>query len=778
MALSPKKSLVGTTLGPYRVEAELGSGGMGDVYRGVHQELGRLVAIKTLKPDISADTGSLRRFFDEARTVNKIRHENIVDVTDLSCEPDGLSYMIMELLEGRTLTDAIRGCGRMPPDRAVRIAQQIASAISAAHAHQIIHRDLKPDNVFLIRRAGTVDYVKVLDFGIARLHRTPGDATATQTGMLIGTPAYMSPEQAKGEKVSSAADIYALGVILFQMLTGRLPFNGASVPEVMYGHLKLQPPKVSEISPDVPAALTDVVARALAKKVRDRPASMSVMRTELLLAVGLSPADFDTPEVPDEEKRARSTSSSKSSNPIDSVADSMWSGATIDSTGRRRQVECAGPGARAKHVDAKPLAGPPTSNLRGKALDRDRDPHPDARSPNEPQDEPRDESPREQSSADGRHAADAVTGDHTGPAGDTPNHRPKKRPVSESMRAELGSLDTMAPRAGNLSGADIALDSHEQRLRVVAIPTPQPALVALRDARIRKRRVFWLCIAAVALIVGALMLFLPRESGRHDSGPASTTPSDTRPPEQAMRRQLQTAIAQQDEPGAPKQCQTRDVHELQTLVAAVDALRGGSPRSQRANDKRAVASLEGASADTAEYWYWLGKARLYAGSDSAAVREAGERAIDRCAGYAAAHGLMGTASLMDGQWAAAKRHYQRALELDEAFEDARFNLGLAEMGLGRVEEGMALIEHFLTKHPDSPRALLARGQGYLEMKAYDKAVTDLTKASYALPKNARAAFSLGVAYERLGQKKQANDAMCRASQLGYAAAKEFCSTSQ
>src|SRR5689334_13860013 len=189
-------SIEGTRLGAYRIEKLLGEGAMGEVYLAVHEALGRPVALKTLKPAVAADRSLTERFFAEARAVNIIRHENIVECTDLVDDPTGTSYIVMELLEGRTLAAAIREAGKMPPRRAARIAAQIAEAIGAAHHKGIVHRDLKPDNVFLIRRAGTGDYVKVLDFGIARLRPDMAGVGATQSGALIGTPAYMSPEQA------------------------------------------------------------------------------------------------------------------------------------------------------------------------------------------------------------------------------------------------------------------------------------------------------------------------------------------------------------------------------------------------------------------------------------------------------------------------------------------------------------------------------------------------------------------------------------------------------
>jgi serine/threonine protein kinase len=281
------RALEGTTLGKYRIERLLGEGAMGEVFLATHVDLGRPVALKTLKPQVAADRSLTERFFAEARAVNIIRHENIVECTDLVNDPTARSYIVMELLEGMTLGAAIEQVGRIPARRAARIVAQIADAIGAAHDKGIVHRDLKPENVFLIKRAGSTDYVKVLDFGIARLRPDLG-VSATQSGALIGTPAYMSPEQVRGEKAGPSSDIYALGAILFHMLTGRMPFVAQSMSLMLVAQLQETPARVDKLAPEVPRALADVVARALSKEPAQRPATMAAFRREALEAVGLS----------------------------------------------------------------------------------------------------------------------------------------------------------------------------------------------------------------------------------------------------------------------------------------------------------------------------------------------------------------------------------------------------------------------------------------------------------------------------------------------------------
>ena len=287
-------SLVGKSVGPYRIQSLLGEGGMGDVYVGEHEKLNRPVAIKTLKPELIEDPELLQRFFSEARAANLIRHENIVEITDLLSEPDGSSYMVMELLDGLPLEDLLEHESKLPANRAVAIMTQVADALEAAHNKEIIHRDLKPANIFLIKRANTSDYVKVLDFGIARLMAEPQLHT-TKTGQFWGTPLYMSPEQVVGKQISPSADIYAFGVILFEMLTGQLPFNDDSLYSLMNSHLNSTPPTVASIVPDVPAKLSELVAQCMAKLPEDRPASMTVLRKQLAASIeGITtPAGFD-----------------------------------------------------------------------------------------------------------------------------------------------------------------------------------------------------------------------------------------------------------------------------------------------------------------------------------------------------------------------------------------------------------------------------------------------------------------------------------------------------
>jgi serine/threonine protein kinase len=279
-ATSPP-SPIGATVGNYRVVSKLGEGGMGAVYLAEHPLIGKKVALKLLHPEYASNEVMVTRFFHEARAVNEIGHPNIVDVVDYGVVHLGdgppRAYFIMELLAGESLAGALKREGPLAPDRAVTIALQIAGALAASHDKGVVHRDLKPDNVFLVTRGRERDFVKVLDFGIAKL--TGGgdrkDPSRTRSGVVMGTPTYMSPEQCESRRdVDRRADVYALGVILYEMLTGQVPFTGEGYGEVILAHVTRRPAPPSSVHGPIPPALDAIVLKALEKRREDRFQSM------------------------------------------------------------------------------------------------------------------------------------------------------------------------------------------------------------------------------------------------------------------------------------------------------------------------------------------------------------------------------------------------------------------------------------------------------------------------------------------------------------------------
>ena len=277
--------MIGKLIREYRVVTELGSGGMGTVYFAEHTVIGRRAAIKVLNRDVSGNQEIVARFFTEAKAVNSIRHPNIVDITDFG-EVDSIYFIVMEMLEGETLGARMESARPIDEKAAVHILSQVASAVGAVNEHGIVHRDLKPENIFLTNHPDYPDFVKVLDFGVVKLMGAPAEGAArTRAGAAIGTPAYMSPEQCLGDaRLDHRSDVYSLGVVAYEMLTGGLPFVGDSL-EVMMGHARgvLVPPK--ERYPALSDRLNDVIVCALAKKPEARFASMRELRLALEAAI-------------------------------------------------------------------------------------------------------------------------------------------------------------------------------------------------------------------------------------------------------------------------------------------------------------------------------------------------------------------------------------------------------------------------------------------------------------------------------------------------------------
>ena len=270
-------------LGNYRVISCIGEGGMGAVYRVEHTLLGRAAAIKVLQPELSRNQDMVNRFFNEARATARLQHPGIVEVFDFGYCEDGAAFIVMELLQGESLTSRIARESRLPWLKACRFARQIASSLAAAHREQIVHRDLKPDNVFLIPDSEQrEERTKVLDFGIAKLADAGSTALVkTHAGLIMGTPTYMSPQQCRGAgQVDHRADIYSLGCILFEMVCGRPPFVGEGVGDLFTAHMMKSPPSPRQLS-ELPGPLDQLILRMLAKAEADRPQSMEAVATEL-----------------------------------------------------------------------------------------------------------------------------------------------------------------------------------------------------------------------------------------------------------------------------------------------------------------------------------------------------------------------------------------------------------------------------------------------------------------------------------------------------------------
>jgi serine/threonine protein kinase len=289
-----------TVKGTYFIQRRVGGGGMGDVYKAVHVALDKPVALKLLKKSLLADATLVQRFYREARAASKLRHPNVISVTDFGQTEDGTLFMAMEYLAGKSLARMIADDQPLSEKRIVPIGAQVLAALAEAHAAGILHRDLKPENVMVESRRDEPDSVKVLDFGIAKIQTAEADADKTQTeltqaGLVCGTPGYMSPEQWREETLDARSDLYATGVLLYEMLTGRLPFEAATPLELVRKQLaeRPQPPSARRADRAVSDDLERLVMRALSPDRKDRPASAEEMRSDLLSCVLLP-----TPEAP------------------------------------------------------------------------------------------------------------------------------------------------------------------------------------------------------------------------------------------------------------------------------------------------------------------------------------------------------------------------------------------------------------------------------------------------------------------------------------------------
>jgi eukaryotic-like serine/threonine-protein kinase len=293
--------MIGSLVGErYRVVSRIGVGGMGAVYRAEHTMMRRDLAIKVLLPELGGKDEFARRFEREAESASRLAHPNIIAVTDFGRTAEGALFLAMEFLAGESLSSVI-AAGPVPRDRALRIIRQILRGLDHAHAAGVVHRDLKPDNIMLVERDGQLDVVKILDFGIAKVTEpTSGQGTAlTQAGVIFGTPDYLSPEQALGEVVDARADLYAAGVILFEMLVGRRPFESDDKVKIISMHLAHAPPRLRDVNPavEVPVALEQVVLQALEKSRENRFATADAFSQALEDSEQLFDAGADVPDV-------------------------------------------------------------------------------------------------------------------------------------------------------------------------------------------------------------------------------------------------------------------------------------------------------------------------------------------------------------------------------------------------------------------------------------------------------------------------------------------------
>ncbi|MFY9610559.1 MAG: bifunctional serine/threonine-protein kinase/formylglycine-generating enzyme family protein [Blastocatellia bacterium] len=282
----PTDPMVGRLLaGRYRLDKKIGEGGMGAIYKAVHTEMGRTCAIKLLTHLSPGNDNAVARFKREAKMASRIDSAHAVTIYDFGQSDDGMLFLAMELIDGVALSRLLSQEGKLPAARAVHIASQIAEALSAAHALEIIHRDLKPDNIMITRKGAALDYVKVLDFGIAKTVTEDNAENLTKTGFVLGTPVYMSPEQLLGEKLDPRSDIYSLAIIVYEMLSGRLPFDGDNQQSIMMKRITSEPVRISWVLPGVSAELERAVMNGLTRESSARTGSVEAFAASLDMAL-------------------------------------------------------------------------------------------------------------------------------------------------------------------------------------------------------------------------------------------------------------------------------------------------------------------------------------------------------------------------------------------------------------------------------------------------------------------------------------------------------------
>jgi serine/threonine protein kinase len=290
--MRPQDPFIGRDIlnGQFQILQKIGSGGMGAVYKALQPEMNRMVGVKILHPKLANRKDLVSRFRREARAMSQLTHPNTVKVFLYGELEDGSLYIIMEFLDGKNLNQTVRAEGPFPVERALPILIQASGALDEAHKAGIIHRDLKPENIFLVQSGGLRDYPKVLDFGLAKVgerQMRPGSIILTQEGMVFGTPEFMSPEQAQGKPLTPGSDVYSLAVILYEVLTGKLPFDAKNAMDYIQLHVTGKPVPLNQRVPGktFPALLEQVIHRALAKRPEDRFASAADFATAMGLVL-------------------------------------------------------------------------------------------------------------------------------------------------------------------------------------------------------------------------------------------------------------------------------------------------------------------------------------------------------------------------------------------------------------------------------------------------------------------------------------------------------------
>ena len=757
--------LIGTTFaGRYRIERRLGEGGMGCVYVATQLSMDRRVALKVLGEHMASSEAAVKRFHREMQATARVEHQNTIRVYDFGESDDGKLFLTMELLDGRTLHSVLHQHGALDTGRALHIAAQVARALGAAHHEGIVHRDLKPENIMLLDRYGEHDFVKVLDFGIARFAQgadpDDGEPAITKAGTLIGTPLYMSPEQALGKEIDGRSDLYALGVLLYQMTTGIVPFTDPTPVRVLFMHAHETPKAPSHVVPGrVPKGVEALIMRLLDKDPGIRPQTAADVVRAL------------------RESTEHAT---------------LVDGALAAGGGRDSKLTDSEEMIRARKRRNDPQSAIPT-RAGSVTVDHDVDdtaPTTDSLVPVAPKPEPIVTAPTIAANVQdvaavtaptiAASAADVAAAGEPAPAA-TVMHRPVMVDTGQ------GDIDT---------GAHTMIAEPEPRAEPpeapaaapAAVPSPSPEPPPPAAPAPASRSKMPMVIVGVVIAIAAVAGVFAMGSGQDEPptpeppgkpalearGAAEAPADPAKARATALRKELDDLATRAGDPATPAACRVAEAELLGTMVSARKKLIGGKPRGKRKQDRDAARELEALGTDDAEVQALLAKARLLGGLSDTETVAAANKAIGACPDLALAHGVVGAVHMLAGRAAQAEKSLGEALRLAGDFHRARFNLGLAAIRRKDAKAAVERLDRLLKDAPGHPRAHLVRGQARLLGKDFAGAIADLDIALQKSPKDKDAWLIKGLAHTGANQAAEANAAFCKATDLGNRRADKMC----
>ncbi|MCO4762421.1 MAG: protein kinase [Myxococcales bacterium] len=771
--------LLGTVFAErYRIERRLGAGGMGCVYAATQLSMSREVALKVLNPELSDSDSAVKRFVREMKASTKVEHPNTIRVYDFGKSDEGRLFLAMELLPGQTLHQALRTAGALPTARLLRIAEQIARALSAAHAEGIVHRDLKPENVMLIDKYGERDQVRVLDFGIARFAEGGVDNSEpalTRTGTLIGTPLYMSPEQALGKPVDHRSDLYSLGVLLYQMATGVVPFTAETPIRVLFMHANDMPKPPSAIaSGRLPKRLETLILKLLEKSPDQRYADATAVIDALrkvtegntlheaddMLRASSRLAD------PDAMRRARAahqdpggqlptvgdvtvaagdvalmqTADALAPAPVANISNADTSAATMGADDQLSALESMETGVLAQAV-LDTSAGTVEA------------PAPDATLGEQPK-----TAAAAAAAAEPDAQQHATTAQVAPPASAAPGDAPTTASVASSTQAAAPAAAAPASDSGGGTVKIVAA------ALIVAMGAVGWAMSG-GDGQDKPKK----APETQAAVVTATAKAADPEAAKSDAAAMSALGE--------KRGKLAKALAANGTPVAPASCQTKDPGAVDALIAAVTSLHGGRPRGKRPADEAAVktlAALTSAQRKNPEVQGLYARAQLLAGKSDPAIVELAKSARAACPSLSVAWTVEGTVHLLSMRAKVASGLLSKAVALSPEFQRARYNLGLAQLGLADAVAALASFEEVRRREPKRPGVMIGIGQAHLLAKRFPQAIGALIEATTRAPTNTSALYLLGTAHKRAGDAAAAQKAWCAAAKLGHPRAGRKC----